>query len=499
MSTEEKKNTSVSRSKSALAQVSNQLYEIGKLPPQAVELEEAVLGALMLEKDVLGDVIEILTAESFYKEAHNRIFGAIKKLSERREPVDILTVTNELKKTGELELVGGAWYISQLTNRIASSANVEFHARIIAQKSIQRSIIQIAGQAISDAYDDTCEDVFHLLDKITTEFFKIDKCYSHGKKVETLRSLLKLEQAEYVAMEQASKTNGVVGVDTGFRRANQITSGWRKPDLIIVAARPAMGKTALALKFAKTAAKTKVPTGFFSLEMASLQLVKRLLQSESEVNSYDYRNATLSIEDLKKLEIARGRLEDLGIFIDDTPALSIIEFRAKARRMVQKDGVGLIIVDYLQLMTTGEERKWGGNREQEISKISAALKQTAKELNVPIIALSQMSRAVETRGGDKKPQLSDLRESGAIEQDADIVLFIHRAEYYGITTDANGVSTKGIAELIFAKHRNGPIGSAFVGFNDALTKFYEKFDDQGNAIEQQQPVFINEDLDKDPF
>lgn len=451
----------------------NQLYEISKQPPQATDLEEAVLGAIMLERDAMQQVCDILHDRSFYKEAHGRIFGAVIRLHQKSAPIDILTVTQELRRTGELDAVGGAYYISQLTNRVASSSNVEFHARIVAQKFILREIIRIGSDAVRMGYDESVEDVFTTLDRIQNDFFTIEKTYSNGKAVEKLRDLLAQEREEYFRIEALAQTQGVVGINTGFKKLNQMTGGWQAPDLIILAARPAMGKTALALALSTASAISGNAVAIFSLEMSSLQLVKRQVQSESEVNSYQYRNALLDDNGKRQLEIARGRLEDLGVWIDDTPALSITEFRSKARRLVQKNGVKMIIVDYLQLMTTGEDRKYGSNREREISSISAALKRTAKELSVPVIALSQLSRAVETRGGDKRPQLSDLRESGAIEQDADMVIFIHRPEYYGITQDAEGHATAGRAQLIIAKHRNGPTGDVNVGFVDRFTKFWD--------------------------
>lgn len=469
MSTEEKRNTSQRRTAQPLSQVSQQLYEIGKLPPQAVELEEAVLGALMLEKDALTAVIDILQPKSFYKEAHGRIFNAIQNLFQRSEPIDILTVTNELKRTGELEIVGGAYYISQLTGRVASAANVEFHARIIAQKYIQRELINISSETIKDAYEDTA-DVFDLLDKAERNLFSVveGNIRKNYDKMSTLISQA-MKQIE-AAKDQKS---GVTGVPSGFTDLDRMTSGWQNSDLVILAARPAMGKTAFVLTLARNASvEFQKPVAVFSLEMASVQLVQRLISSESELSAEKLKKGQLENHEFQQLHVKIGKLSEAPLFIDDTPALSIFELRAKCRRLKAQHDISLVIIDYLQLMTAGGESA-RGNREQEISTISRSLKSIAKELNVPVIALSQLSRAVETRGGDKRPQLSDLRESGAIEQDADMVLFIHRPEYYGFTQDAEGNSTAGVAEIIIAKHRNGAVGSVNLRFIDRLAKFMD--------------------------
>jgi replicative DNA helicase len=463
--TDEKRNTG--RRPASLSQVSQQLYEIGKLPPQAVELEEAVLGALMLEKDALTAVIDILQPKSFYKEAHGRVFGAIQNLFQRSEPIDILTVTQELKRTGELEIVGGAYYISQLTNRVASAANVEFHARIIAQKYIQRELIRISSDTIRDAYEDTA-DVFDLLDSAERNLFSVVEG-NIRKNYDKMSSLITqaLKQIE-TARNQKS---GVTGVPSGFTDLDRMTSGWQPSDLVILAARPAMGKTAFVLTLARNAAvEFERPIAVFSLEMASVQLVQRLISAEAELSAEKLKKGQLEEHEFQQLHVKIGKLSEAPIFIDDTPALSIFEMRAKCRRLKAQHDIQMIIVDYLQLMTAGGEKSQG-NREQEISTISRSLKSIAKELSVPVIALSQLSRAVETRGGDKRPQLSDLRESGAIEQDADMVMFIHRPEYYGFTQDAEGNSTQGVAEIIIAKHRNGAVGSVNLRFIDRLAKF----------------------------
>ena len=481
------KKTNFSNKKARLGTISQQLFEIGKLPPQAVDLEEAVLGALMLDKDALTNVIDILQPKSFYKEAHNRIFGAIQRLFQRSEPIDILTVTQELKKSGELEIVGGAYYISQLTNRVASAANAEFHARIIAQKFIQRELIRISTETIRDAYEDT-SDVFDLLDSAEKNLYTIVES-NIRKNYDKMHTLIG-EAIKEIENARNQKT-GVTGVESGFTALDRITSGWQRSDLVIIAARPAMGKTAFVLSVARNAAVdfTK-PVAVFSLEMSSLQLVNRLIASESELPAEKLKKGQLEEYEFQQLNAKIGKLSEAPLFIDDTPALTIFELRAKARRLKQQHDISMIIVDYLQLMHAGGDGK--GNREQEISSISRALKSIAKELNIPIIALSQLSRAVETRGGDKKPQLSDLRESGAIEQDADMVLFIHRPEYYNLTEDETGASTQGVAEIIIAKHRNGPTGSVKLRFIDRLAKFTD-LENSGN-LEQKSSIAPDNDF-----
>ncbi len=443
-----------------------QLMDIGKMPPQAVELEEAVLGALMLEKDALTNVIDILKPQAFYKDSNSRIFHAIEQLFVRSEPVDILTVTQELKKTGELDIVGGAYYITQLTNRVASAANAEFHARIVAQKFIQRELIRISTKTINDAYEDG-SDVFDLLDNAEKNLFSIVEG-NIKKNYDKMSTLIKNALTQ---IEETQKNKGSFsGVPSGLTQLDRLTAGWQKSDLVIIAARPAMGKTALVLTMARNAAVDfQKPVAIFSLEMSSLQLVTRLIASESELSSEKLKKGTLEDHEWQQLNDKIKKLAEAPLFIDDTPGLSVFELRAKARRLKEQHGIKLIIVDYLQLMTAGGEGK--GNREQEIATISRSLKGLAKELEIPVIALSQLSRAVETRGGDKRPQLSDLRESGAIEQDADMVMFIHRPEYYNITEDENGTDTRGMAELIIAKHRNGPVDSAKTRYIGQFTKF----------------------------
>ncbi|MBK9176098.1 MAG: replicative DNA helicase [Flavobacteriales bacterium] len=449
--------------------------EAGKLPPQAPELEQAVLGALMLERNAVNEAIDILQPESFYVEAHKRIFEAIQHLFSTDQPIDILTVTEELKKRGELDVVGGAFYISQLTNKVASSANVEYHARIISQKHILRELIRISAETTRDAYDDSA-DVFDLLDKAEQDLFAITSG-NLKRNYEPMSDLLKgaMEQIDLAK----SKGDGLSGVPTGFVQLDRITAGWQRSDMVIVAARPAMGKTAFVLSMARNiAVEHKKSVAIFSLEMSSTQLVTRLISSEAGISSEKLRKGQISEDEYKILHQHISKLDKANVYIDDTPGLNIFELRAKARRLKSQHNVDLIIIDYLQLMTAGGDNR-GGNREQEISGISRSIKSIAKELDIPIIALSQLSRAVETRGGDKRPMLSDLRESGAIEQDADIVCFLYRPEYYKIYEDEHG-STLGIGEVIIAKHRNGALDTVRLRFIPELAKFADLETISGN-------------------
>ncbi|MBL4752429.1 MAG: replicative DNA helicase [Flavobacteriales bacterium] len=454
------------RSKLSVAPTRSLSLEHGKLPPQALELEEAVLGALMLEKDALTDVIDKLKPDNFYKEVHQKIYQAICDLFAKSEPTDYLTVVNELKRNGDLETVGGPYYITQLTSRISSTANTEFHAHIILQKFIQRELIRISSVVIEQAYDDTV-DVFDLLDNAESKLFDVAEGTIRGapKKMTGLigEALKQIEDAK-------NHKDGMSGVPSGFTRLDRMTNGWQKSDLVIVAARPAMGKTAFVLSMARNlAVEFRKPVAFFSLEMSSLQLVMRLISNETELDAEKLKKGQLTMAEWEQLHAQIDKLSDAPLLIDDTPALSVFELRAKSRKLMAKHKLELIVIDYLQLMTAGSDNK--GNREQEISMISRSLKSIAKELNVPIIALSQLSRAVETRGGDKRPMLSDLRESGAIEQDADMVIFLYRPEYYGIDEDEDHNPTKGIAEVIIAKHRNGQTGTVKLKFVDRLAKF----------------------------
>ena len=437
---------------------------LGKLPPQARDLEEAVLGALMLEKNALNAVVEFLKPEHFYAEAHKEIYSAIIDLFKASEPVDMRTVVNQLRKSGKLELVGGAYVIAELTAKVSSAANIEYHARVVIEMAIKRDLIRIASQIHHDAYEDST-DVFELLDRTEQSVFEISDS-NLNKNYDNMRNLMARAIQELQILKDHK--DGLTGVPSGFTALDRITSGWQKSDLVIIAARPGMGKTAFVVSALRNAAVDfKIPVAIFSLEMASVQLVNRMISAEAELEGEKIKKGNLADHEWAQLVHKTSRLSSAPIFIDDTPALSILELRAKCRRLKAEHNVQLIVIDYLQLMR-GEQ---GGNREQEIASISRALKGIAKELNVPVLALSQLSRGVETRGGDKRPQLSDLRESGSIEQDADIVMFLYRPEYYKITVDEEGLPTQGMGEVIVAKHRNGSIGTAKLKFIGKFTKF----------------------------
>jgi len=452
--------------------------EYGKIPPQALELEEAVLGAIMLEKDAIIEVIDILKPESFYKEEHQKIFKAIMDLFASDKAIDLLTVTEQLRKQGNLDEIGGPAYITNLTSRVASSAHIDYHARIVQQKYIQRELIRVSTEIQNRAFDESI-DVNDLLDFSEGELFNVAQ--GNIKKEAAAMNVL-VKEAITQIQEASKRENNLSGVPSGYTKLDRLTSGWQKSDLIIIAARPSMGKTAFVLSMARnTAIDFGKKVAFFSLEMASVQLVNRLITAESEIPSEKVRNGNLTEDEWERLDYRIKRLEDAKIYIDDTPAISIFELRAKCRRLKRQYDVDIIIIDYLQLMNGTPETK--GNREQEVSAISRSLKGIAKELNVPVIALSQLNRSVEVRTGSKRPQLSDLRESGAIEQDADMVIFIHRPEKYGILQDDEGNSLKGLAEIILAKHRNGALGDVHLKFIGEYTKFVEMDDDYFGPID----------------
>lgn len=467
--------------------------ERGKIPPQAVDLEEVVLGAMMIDKKGVDEVIDILSSDAFYKDAHKYIFDAIFTLFENSEPIDLLTVSGQLKKEGKLEAIGGDFYLVKLTQKVASSAHIEFHARIILQKFIQRSLIKISNEIIEEAYSDGT-DVFDLLDSAESKLYDVSQG-NLKRSAETAQSLVIQAKKK---IEEISNKEGLSGIPSGFDKLDKLTSGWQPSDLIIVAARPGMGKTALTLSMAKNIAiNSNHAVAFFSLEMSSVQLITRLISSETGLSSEKLRTGKLEKHEWEQLNVKVKSLEQAPLFIDDTPSLSIFDLRAKARRLASQHNIRMIIIDYLQLMTAGGNQKGGGNREQEISTISRNLKALAKELDVPVIALSQLSRAVESRGGSKRPILSDLRESGAIEQDADIVSFIYRPEYYKIDEwdDEERSPTQGQAEFIVAKHRNGGLENIRLKFIGNLGKF-DNLDDFDSPFEFQSKM--NDD-DDNPF
>jgi replicative DNA helicase len=443
------------------------LPDFGKVPPQALDMEEAVLGALMLEKEAVITVLDILKPESFYKDAHQKIFKAVFDLNNREYPVDLYTVTEELRAHDELDSVGGPVYLTQLTSKVVSAANVDYHSRIVAQKYIQRELIRVSTEIQNRSFDDTY-DVTELLDYSENELFQIAEG-NIKREVAPIQVVIKEAISE---IEKAGKReDALVGTPSGFTKLDRLTSGWQKAELIIIAARPSMGKTAFALSMARNMAiEHNKRVAIFSCEMSSIQLVNRLIISETELPGDKIRNGRLSEDEWKQLDARIKKLMQAPIFIDDTPAISIFELRAKCRRLMAQHKLDIVIVDYLQLMSGPEN---AGSREQEVSTISRSLKSIAKELNVPIIALSQLNRSVEMRGGSKRPMLSDLRESGAIEQDADMVVFIHRQEKFGITSFEDGTSTKGIAEIILAKNRNGPVDDVMLKFREERAQFVD--------------------------
>ncbi len=452
-------------------------FFFGRVLPQAVPLEEAVLGAIMLDKDALTVVIDILRPDSFYREEHQQIYRAMIRLFERSNPIDSLTVMEELRKMGELEAVGGPAYLANLTLKVASAANLEYHARIVSQKFIQRELIRTSTKTIKDAFEDTT-DVFELLDDAEQGLFGIAE-QNMSRSFDTISSLAgkALKQIE----ELKNKTDGLTGIPTGFTEFDRLTSGLQRSDLVILAARPGMGKTAFVLSLAKnSASQFSKGVAIFSLEMSSLQLAQRIIAMEAEISGSKMRNGQLEEYEWQQLHSAIERVGEAPIYIDDTPGINVFELRAKCRRLKMQYDIQLIIIDYLQLMSGGGDNQ-RGNREQEVSAISRSLKSLAKELNVPVIALSQLSRAVEVRGGSKRPQLSDLRESGSIEQDADMVAFIYRPEYYQIMEDEEGQSLKGVAEVIVAKHRHGALKTIRLRFTDEFARFSDLDDpDFGN-------------------
>ncbi len=471
------------RRKSGTLELGTMMF--GKIPPQAKDLEEAVLGAIMLEKNAFDVIIEILKPECFYVEANQRVFRAMQGLQQKNSPIDLLTVVEELKFREELDLIGGPFYVTKLTNSVVSSANIETHARIVLQKFIQRELIRISGEIIGDAYEDST-DVFDLLDEAETKLFEITN--NHLRKDYASIDTVLVKTIQRIE-DLRTRQDEITGVPTGFHLLDHITYGWQPSDLIVLAARPSVGKTAFALNLARNAAlhPTK-PTvvGFFSLEMSAGQLVQRILSAESEIWLEKIARGRLEEHEMKQL-YKKGieRLASAPIHIDDSAALNIFELRAKCRRLKNKHNVGLIIIDYLQLMSgAGENRN--SNREQEISRISRDLKGLAKELNIPIIALSQLSREVEKRKeGNKMPQLSDLRESGAIEQDADMVMFLYRPEYYDITSNELGESNKGETHVRIAKHRNGQLDTIKLKALLHIQKFVEDDgDDFSNNLPQ---------------
>lgn len=444
------------------------LPEYSKLPPQAPDLEEAILSGILIEKEAMTKVLDILEADSFYKPAHQAIYRSMRRLFERSQPIDALMVMEDLKRAEELELAGGASYIARLTSKVVSSANIEFHARIVTEKFIQRELIRTSTEVIKDAYEDST-DVLDLLDKAGNYIFEITE-RNMGKQVADMGSLANQLLEQLSALRE--QEDGLTGVPTGFTELDRLTSGLQPSDLIIIAARPAMGKTSFVLSLARNAAaEYGRGVAIFSLEMSAAQLAGRIFSQDAEVNGQKMRNGKFDDDEWARLVDAMNRIGEAPIYIDDTAGINVFELRAKCRRLKLEKDISMVIIDYLQLMSGAGESNKGMNREQEVSGISRALKGLAKELAVPVIALSQLSRAVETRGGDKRPQLSDLRESGSIEQDADMVMFLYRPEYYGIEEDEQGNSLKGTATVIVGKNRHGEAKDIRLAFQNDFAKF----------------------------
>ncbi len=446
-----------------------------RLPPQAVEAEQSVLGAMLLSKEAIGKAVELLDESCFYRVEHQQIFQAIISVYDGNRPVDLIILTQELKKRRKLKEAGGRVYLMGLLESTPTAANLEYYARIVLEKATLRKLADVTTGIATECYQPQVE-ADNLLDRAEQQIFNLSESRMRGGFVHIGEIL----PHTFEAIEEFHKREGfVTGLPSGFKELDTLTSGFQKSDLVIIAGRPSMGKTAFCLSIAQyVAIKEKIPVAMFSLEMSKSQLVQRMLCSEARIDSHLLRTGRLPNRDWPRLSIAVGPLSEAPIFIDDTPAIGVLEMRAKARRLKSSQNIGMVIVDYLQLM---QGPKGAENRQQEISIICRSLKGLAKELDVPVLALSQLSRQVEVRGKEHRPQLSDLRESGAIEQDADLVLFIYRPELYGILQDRKGNPLKGVAEIIIGKQRNGPTGSVKLAFIDEYARF-------------ENPAFIEEEV-----
>ena len=450
----------------------------GHLQPQAIDIEKVVLGALMIDKDAFTVVSEIIKPETFYEARHQKIYEAVQSLNLQEKPVDIMTVTEELRHKGTLEDVGGPAYVVELSSQVASSAHIEYHAHILAQKFLARQLIQFASMIETDAFDETV-DVDDLMQKAEGALFEISQknMLQDYVQIDTI-----VDQAHQLLLQASNREGGLTGVPSGFRKLDDITAGWQPSDLVIIAGRPAMGKTSFALSIAKNVAIVyRKPIAFFSLEMNNVQLVNRLISNVCSIPGNKILNGQLTPDEWERFDSNIRKMQGAPIYVDDTPGLSIFELRTKARRLVREHGIELLMIDYLQLMNANGMRF--NSRQEEVSTISRSLKGLAKELNIPVLALSQLSRAVEQRDGPegKRPQLSDLRESGAIEQDADMVLFVHRPEYYHILQDEKGNDLHGMAQIIIAKHRKGATGDVLLNFRGEYTRFSNPEDIDFNA------------------
>ncbi|MBQ6966156.1 MAG: replicative DNA helicase [Bacteroidaceae bacterium] len=456
-----------------------QLALLGRLQPQAIELEKAVIGACIIEQDAFATVTDFLKPHSFYESKHQVIFQAIQSLAAANSPIDVLTVTDQLQKSGDLENAGGAAYIAELSRSMLSAAHLEYHARIVAQKALARDLISYTSSIQKLAFDES-QDIQELMQMAEGKLFELSK--SNAKKDFTQIDPV-IGQAYEQLRKAAARTDGMSGIPSGFEKLDAVTAGWQNSDLIIIAARPAMGKTAFVLSMARNMAiDRQIPIAMFSLEMSNVQLVNRMIVNVCELPGEKIKSGQLAPFEWQQLDFKLRELYGKPFYIDDTPSLSVFELRTKARRLVRDYGVQMIIIDYLQLMNASGMSY--NSRQEEVSTISRSLKGLAKELNIPIIALSQLNRQLEQRTttnpdspDSKRPQLSDLRESGAIEQDADMVCFIHRPEYYKIYKDQYGNDLKGIAEIIIAKHRNGAVGDVRLRFYSEFARFMNLDDD----------------------
>lgn len=449
------------------------------MQPQAVEIEKMVLGALMIDKDAFSVVSEILHPETFYEPRSQKIYRAIQTLSLNEDPVDIMTVVEELKREGTLDEVGGPGYILELSSHVASSAHIEYHAKVLAQKYLARQLISFASVIETKAFDETV-DVDELMQEAEGSLFELSQ---KNMRQDYTQIDPVVKQAVGILQKAAANKGGLTGIPTGYTKLDDYTAGWQKSDLVIIAGRPAMGKTSFALSLAKNiAVDYNTPIAFFSLEMNNVQLVNRLISNVCEIEGKKILNGQLDDEEWKRLDKNVRKLQAAPIYVDDTPGMSIFELRTKARRLVREKGVKVIMIDYLQLMNANGARF--GSRQEEVSTISRSLKGLAKELDIPVLALSQLNRTVEGREGieGKRPQLSDLRESGAIEQDADMVLFVHRPEYYRIFTDEKGNDLHGKAQIIIAKHRKGGTGDVLLNFRGEFTRFENPTDSDKSPI-----------------
>ncbi len=450
----------------------------GHLQPQAIDIEKVVLGALMIDKDAFTVVSEIIKPETFYEARHQKIYEAVQSLNLQEKPVDIMSVTEELRHKGTLDDIGGPAYVVELSSQVASSAHIEYHAHILAQKFLARQLIQFASMIETDAFDETV-DVDDLMQKAEGALFEISQknMLQDYVQIDTI-----VDQAHQLLLQASNREGGLTGVPSGFRKLDDITAGWQPSDLVIIAGRPAMGKTSFALSIAKNVAiDYRKPIAFFSLEMNNVQLVNRLISNVCSIPGNKILNGQLTPDEWERFDSNIRKMQGAPIYVDDTPGLSIFELRTKARRLVREHGIELLMIDYLQLMNANGMRF--NSRQEEVSTISRSLKGLAKELNIPVLALSQLSRAVEQRDGPegKRPQLSDLRESGAIEQDADMVLFVHRPEYYHILQDEKGNDLHGMAQIIIAKHRKGATGDVLLNFRGEYTRFSNPEDIDFNA------------------